>query len=75
MCEEVRRSKIDQTRRAVLHVGGTSGGRWSAGLAWLGYSNEQDIYVAVASCPEEAMAALRQAFEADHPGLWVPATA
>lgn len=75
MVDEVQRSRIDPTRRAVLHVGGTGGGRWSAGLGWLGYSNEQDVYVAVAGCPGEAMTALREAFEADHPGLWELATA
>jgi hypothetical protein len=62
--------EVDPTKRTVLHVGGTTGKQWRAGLAYLGYYEEQDIYVAVACSPAEAMELLRQAFEADHPGLW-----
>lgn len=72
MSDEVQRSKIGPTSRAVLHVGGAGGGRWRAGLAWLGHSSEMDVYVAVADCPGDAMVALRAAFEADHPGMWEP---
>lgn len=70
---EPRKTRL--SGRAVVHLGGTKDGKWQGGVAMLGSSGEQELYVVVADTPCEAVEMLKQAFECDHPGGWGEPTA